>query len=294
MFHIEPASSDEWTNAFEVAFAQLPAEQRAARVEHGIHLMQAGILDPRGVLVARKDARIVGVQICEILQGSACLFWLPGADNDCADALVHAGLDWCRTRGCKLAQALARPDELTRSRPLVRAGFRAITRLGQWRRDLTGLPPFRESTWRVEHFRPGLAQPFADTLERTYEGTFDCPELNGVRTIDEIIAGHRAQGKFRSDFWWHAYSGDRPAGVLMMAEMLDGTTWELAYLGVVPEFRRRGLARYLLTRALHGLLEQPATHVVLAVDDRNTPARRMYESLGFVQFDASEVYLFVV
>jgi mycothiol synthase len=303
MYHLQPASPDDWTRAFEMALAHLPSEQRAARVQHGVQLLQAGILDPGGVLVARDGGQIIAAQVCELLQGSACLLWLPTSDDAVADALVRAALDWCRSRGCKLGQAVAqctphasREDDAhveATPAPLLRAGFRQITRLGQWGRDLLDLPSLPDSHWRAEPFRPALAEKFAATLEHTYIGTLDCPELNGVRTIDEIIAGHRAQGKFRSDFWWLAFDEDRPAAVLMLAETLDGITWELAYLGVVPEFRRRGLARWLLTRALHSLCTQPATHVVLAVDERNQPARQMYQSMGFVQYDANEVFLYV-
>jgi ribosomal protein S18 acetylase RimI-like enzyme len=109
----------------------------------------------------------------------------------------------------------------------------------------------------------------------------------------EIVAGHRAQGKFSPDWWWLAYVGARPAGVLMLSEMVDGTTWELAYLGVVPEQRNHGLARSLLSRAMHELRDTPALHLVLAVDERNHPARRLYQSLGFVAIDTSEVFLYV-
>ena len=293
MFQIEPVYPDDWTIALELALAHVPADQRPLRVQQCVNMLMAGVLDPRGVFVARVDREIVGAQVCVPIQGAACLFWLPTAADACAEDLVQYGLDWCRSIECKLAQALAKPDEMERAAVLMRNDFRRITRLEQWGRDLVDLPKANESTWRLERYRPALAHDFAATVSHTYEGTLDCPELNGVRTIDEIMAGHRAQGKFHADFWWLAYVNNAPAAVLLLAEMADGTTWELAYLGVAPEHRGRGLARNLLASALHALCEQPAVHVVLAVDERNRPARRLYESLGFVQTETSDVYLFV-
>ena len=60
---------------------------------------------------------------------------------------------------------------------------------------------------------------FERTLLRSYDGTRDCPEVNGVRTIAEIIAGHRAQGKHDPDRWWLAFAEDQPVGVLLVAQV---------------------------------------------------------------------------
>jgi GNAT superfamily N-acetyltransferase len=292
MLQIESLQPTDWHAAFEVALAPLPPGERAQRIQQCIHFLETGVLDPNGIWVARDGGRILAAQICVPLAGSACLFWLPGADDDCAAAVVQAGLDWCRSRGCKLAQALAQPEEMARTPPLLRCGFRATTRLQQWRRNFIDLPRYPPPTLRFERYRPALDADLAATLERSYDGTLDCPELDGVRTMDEIIAGHRGQGKFHPDFWWLAYDGAMPIGVALFVEMPDATTWELAYLGIVPEQRRRGLARALLIHALHALSAQPATAVALSVDARNGPAQRLYQSLGFVETETSEVFLY--
>ena len=133
---------------------------------------------------------------------------------------------------------------------------------------------------------------FAVVLDRTYEETLDCPELNGKRTADEILAGHRGQGTFHPDFWWLAFDGSTPVGLLLLMEMSDAVTWELAYLGIVPEYRRLGLGREMTVHALYALRSQPATRMHLCVDERNTPARRLYQSLGFTESEWSDVLLY--
>ena len=80
---------------------------------------------------------------------------------------------------------------------------------------------------------PGL---FGEVLLRTYRETLDCPEVEGVRTLGEVLEGHRAQGRGGAANWWLARRGGEPAGVLVLADL--GDEWELAYMGLVPEARR--------------------------------------------------------
>jgi mycothiol synthase len=289
---IEPLRPDAWTAALERAMVRVPQAERAARVQHYLALLKNGVLDPRGVLVARHGADIRGVQVCVPLAGAACLFWLPAADDDCVNALVQAGLAWSASIGCKLAQAVAAPEDLPFAEPLIRHGFQWTTRMHQFAHHLSELPDELPMRLRCETYRPSFHADFAATLERTYEGTLDCPELNGKRTIDEILAGHRGQGKFHADFWWLVYDGSTPVGIVMLAEMPDGATWELAYLGIVPEHRRRGIARAMTLRALHALRARVAKCLLLAVDPRNAPALRLYQALGLVEIECNEVLLY--
>ena len=78
----------------------------------------------------------------------------------------------------------------------------------------------------------------------------------------------------------------------MLVEVPDSTTWELAYLGIVPEHRGRRLGRAMAVHVLQALRGQPATRLLLAVDDRNVPALRLYESLDFVELECNEVLLY--
>ncbi|HZZ80278.1 MAG TPA: GNAT family N-acetyltransferase [Gemmataceae bacterium] len=290
MLPITTAKPDEWVAAFEHALALVPEIDRAARVAQCVSLLQSGVFDPQGIFVTREGGR-VRAQVCVPLAGAACLFWLPTTSGPVAEALVQAGLDWCRTRGCKIAQAQAGANEMGRADALIRRGFRAIARLCHMERSLDDLPAKVARDLCIVHFEPAIAREFAATLERTYQDTLDCPELNGRRTIVEILEGHQGQGRFDPHFWWLAYVNNQPAGVAMLAEMPDGLTWELAYLGIVPEFRRHGIGRAMTVHALHALRATSAMRLTLIVDIRNQPARHLYESLGFVATETSTALL---
>ena len=290
---LEPLRPGDWTAALDCALSRVPEEERALRVQHFLTMLGSNLFDPRGIWVAREGRRILAVQVTVPLAGAACLFWLPSTIHDPADALIRAALGWYRAEGCKIAQALVRPGEEAWAAPLTRQGFRTITKLHQLTHDLTNLPAINVDALRLVHYDRCEERLFAETLERTYQGTRDCPELNGVRTIDEILAGHRAQGRFESSRWWLATAHDLPIGVLMLTELLDGATWELAYVGLVPEARGQGLGRTLMLHAMHTLAHSDAMALTLAVDTRNTPARRLYESLGFVEAETSGVLLYL-
>ena len=55
-------------------------------------------------------------------------------------------------------------------------------------------------------------------------------------------------------------------------------------LAVDPEFRRNGLGRTLLRRAVSRLLIEGVTSIKLEVREHNTPARRLYVDEGFEPF----------
>jgi mycothiol synthase len=290
---IEPVRPDDLPQALECALVHVPAEQRAARVQLCLDLVNSGVLDPRNVWVARLGSDIAAVQVCVSLTGSSCLFWLPSTQDPIADDLVRAALEHLRNQGCKVAQHFAKIEDHAWTAPLRRQGFQAVTRLHQMAHSLTDLPPVPPTTLRHETYRPVLAEQFAATLERTYVGTLDCPELNGIRTTDEVIAGHMAQGAFHPECWWLALEGEVPVGVTMLVEMPDAMTWELAYFGLIPEARGRGLGRAMILHAMHALLAHPTIALMLAVDARNDPARRLYQSLGFLDIEMQEVLLYL-
>ena len=295
MIKIEPVQPTDWVAALEHVLVCVPPQERAERLQHCVHLLEEGTLDPRGVWIARDLAgAIIGVQVCVPIAGKTCLFWMPAAAGETADALVRAGVAWCRSIGCKMAQAFVAPEELAAAEPLVRQGFRRITRMHQLQHDLIDLPATAPNSLSFETLGLPCQHEFVATLKRTYEGTLDCPELNGIRTIDEIIAGHQGEGKYDPARWFLTRADGEPVGVMMLAELDEGLAWELSYLGLVPEQRRRGHGRTMVQHALECARAGLVTRLILAVDGRNTPALALYESAGFVEYECHEVLLNVI
>jgi ribosomal protein S18 acetylase RimI-like enzyme len=80
---------------------------------------------------------------------------------------------------------------------------------------------------------------------------------------------------------------------LLLSEALDRDSWEVAYLGLTPAARGRGLGRAALAHALE-LARRYVPRLELAVDARNRPACRLYRSAGFIPFDRRTVHLAIL
>ena len=61
--------------------------------------------------------------------------------------------------------------------------------------------------------------------------------------------------------------------------------WLIGNVAVLPEYRRRGIARRLVEASVTYARERGAASIVLDVIAGNEPAYRLYESLGFVHLD---------
>jgi ribosomal protein S18 acetylase RimI-like enzyme len=130
----------------------------------------------------------------------------------------------------------------------------------------------------------------AAMVERTYVETLDCPQLNGVRPVAEILEGYRAVGQFDPRRWLIVRHAGGDVGCLLLAEH-PGRIWELVYMGLAPEARgkRWGLE---ITRHAQWLAGQGgAEHLVLAVDAENAPAIRAYTAAGLIAWERRSAWL---
>ena len=83
-------------------------------------------------------------------------------------------------------------------------------------------------------------------------------------------------------------SGHEPCGFAACRNA--GTDGELLSLGVVPNFRRGGIAKILLAESLATFHCQGAERVYLEVAEDNPPAQALYLSSGFEQIGQRKGY----
>jgi mycothiol synthase len=295
---IAPARSQELEDAFRLIFRHVTDEERETRVTNALQLVRQGELDPAGILLATEGGVPVGALACLPVPGASGLIWPPqaveGPDRGAVeDALVRRASAWLRKCGARLGQCLTSQEEIPLAEPLLRNGFDHVTALCYMQHDLSPLEALPEGSRLrcVPYSEPPNPATFHETLLRTYEGTQDCPEITGVRTVEEIITGHRAQGKHDPGRWWLALADERPVGVLLMCEVPEWAAWDVAYVGVVPEARGRGYGRELMHKAVSAARWDGVARLTLSVDERNRPAWDLYTNLGFTPNDRREVFL---
>jgi ribosomal-protein-alanine N-acetyltransferase len=78
-----------------------------------------------------------------------------------------------------------------------------------------------------------------------------------------------------------AHVGDQPAGLVIVLAV--GAEAEILTLGVLPRFRRRGVAGRLLAWVADRLSGAGCQRLLLEVAEDNAAARALYGKLGFVQ-----------
>jgi len=74
------------------------------------------------------------------------------------------------------------------------------------------------------------------------------------------------------------------AAAVLYHRMGATDVWDISTVGVLPGFRRRGLARQLVERAITDIRERGGKRIVLGVIEGNVPARSLYRNLGFEDF----------
>lgn len=144
-------------------------------------------------------------------------------------------------------------------------------------------------SWVV--FEPKEESRLARLLERTYIGTRDCPWLDRLRTTADVLAGYRAVGRFDPSLWRIARHGEADVGCVLVNVHPDVQHAEVVYLGLVPEARGRGWAVELVDCARQLALQAGCRRIVLAVDDANEPAKRLYAKCGMVEFTRRELWI---
>jgi len=134
---------------------------------------------------------------------------------------------------------------------------------------------------------------FIDAMARCTAGTLDPPiaqelEQHGPRgaaalRLDRLLAlvGDRA--------WWQlAYSHDGDLVGMVLPSIADSHV--INFVGVVPEWRRRGVATTLLKRGAAILAAAGATKIRADASSANTPVIRAFESAGFQRFATRHVW----
>lgn len=287
--------------ALGILYRRVPKSLRPRLIHDALDEAQRGEIDLSGLWVARRRGKVVGALLTQILAGRAAAVWPPEvalppwSRGGTAAHLLRAALSSLADSGVILAQALL--DESSGHQAvgdLIRGGMPQVTELVSLERS-THLPlPHPQGvptiTWIC--FDASTEPEFRRVLLETYEGSLDMPELEGIRSLDDIISGHKAGGRFRPERWQlgRVEGEDNCSLVLLMSEIPERNVWEVAYLGLTPSARGRGLAQAALSHAIEEAC-QYVPRLELAVDVRNRPAARLYTAVGFQPFDRRAVHL---
>ena len=294
--HLGPVPLDEIPQALQLVFSSLTPEQVEDYIETFATNVRTGTTSHEGCITATRGGRLVGAVLSYTQPGRSAVLWPPqiidGESRETAQRLLSAVCDWLTTQKVRMVSALMQTPTHAEDVVLRDGGFKPLTEL-LYLVSLEGDFPSNapESALEFELFRPDQEPRLMSVVSATYEGSLDCPALEGTRAMDEVLESYRATGVFAPDRWLLVRHEGHDVGCLLLADHPEDENWELIYMGLIVPARGRGWGREIVRYAQWRTGQAHRPRLVVAVDAANRPAVDMYASAGFRAWDRRAVYV---
>jgi GNAT superfamily N-acetyltransferase len=306
---IGPAPPGQVADAMRLVFAHLAEPDRTEQVR--ALMDDPGGVSPEGVLVARRGGRLVGAVLAQVHPGRTAVVWPPRLADDepqlTAGRLLAAACRMLHTARVRVAHVLLQAVTLSDDAVLRGEGFEPLAELLYMVSESgdfpTALPPdpLAPDPLEYEPYCRSNHERLARLVSATYQETLDCPTLNGVRQIEDILTGYRGTGEFDPSQWLIVRrsgednggedNGGEDVGCLLLADYPQHGNCELVYMGLVVSARGHGWGMHIARHAQWLAGRMGRERLVLAVDATNTPAIQMYAAVGFRPWDRRDVYV---
>lgn len=283
-----PARREETQAALKLVLGNHGRRASDAQVLEFLRFAVQRRIDTTALWVAEQRDRLLWAVLPVASPGRTVLLFLPSGDGYPGQAAIHLIDAVCahqQHQGFRLAQALTETPDTAQLQLLLSARFQRMAELVYMQRlvraGMAGftLPP----SLRTVPYSPASHPLFAATILQTYEQSLDCPGLNGLRDIEDVLAGHRATGEFDPAMWQVILKDDEPAGVILLSRLRHADSAELVYFGLTPPARGQGLGAAAMEHALAIVARAELSQITLAVDSNNLPALKRYTRHGFMR-----------
>ncbi len=289
-------SPDSWSSALELLISRMPTVSQAQQKEAILAALSTDASQAAGLLGSFQQAQLQAVCWLQIHPGRTATLWTPigkgAVDRTIHLQLIAVAIKTAQVQNVVLVQSLLSTDACPEADLLRHAGFRHVADLLYLVSFTEAFPaalPESELTFvSLDH---ADERRFRHVIERTYRGTLDCPDLDGLRTVDDVVTGYRAMGKLRPDLWLLANWEGEDVGCILLSDHSAESVWEITYLGVAPEFRGKRFGLEITRYVQWVAREQGVERLVLAVDAANQPAIAMYAASGFTSWDRRSVFV---
>lgn len=297
-------NEEEQSQSLALMIQENDPDVKRQEVEKILKLHQDGKLDLNKMLIASSQGKVRAALLMVIQQDQTAILWPPVCDHEIENSdieeslqglLLEEALSLAQKESCEAVQMTVDCNDLQTSELLSKNGIPFVgTMLFLQRPASLGDDQGKEYLTDGEEnpCQQGIVRlvPIAQEMDdetlgelvlKTYVGSADFPELQHQRTGARSLLTHRLQGEYDPAHWFVIEQDGVRVGILFFSYHCDLDQWELTYLGILPEHRGKGIAR----RAIWNSFEQPLRKdqgIFLGVDDRNSYAIRLYETLGFV------------
>lgn len=198
-------------------------------------------------------------------------------DDQEADLVRHA-LERSREFGAEVAHICLGQDS-PRSRLLEREGFHLARVYWDMLWDNDRLPEAAiPDGFTVRHFEPGDAASLAKVQNAAFDGSWGF----APNTAEQIeYRSGMSNTSHRGILFLHDH--DKLAGYCWtcLAPSEGKTRGIIGMIGISPAYRGKGISKPILVAGMRYLQSVPSDDIGLHVDGKNTPAIRLYTSVGF-------------
>jgi len=293
---VEPAADHNRATALGLVFAHLPPEERERRVSHTLRSQ-----DPAAstVWTAHRGDKLSAAASVEVLPGKTAIISPPRPSDTQPPQVIRELLIQIVAKlsrqNVQLVQVFLPKDPGAEESLLIDAGFhRAATLV--YLVSLSGTFPAArpDDDFEFLSYSPSLHGRLAHVIERTYVGSLDCPAVEHVRSIEDVLEGYRTIGVFDPARWMIVRREGGDVGCLLLADDAANNQSELTYMGVIPAARGLGVGAAIVRHAQWLTGQARRERLVLAVDANNEPAIVVYAAANFVQWDERRLFLRVL
>ncbi len=245
----ETADKTEIPAALNLVFSRSDAGQRERQIATAIEEIERAGEDGSVVLVARRNRLIVAAIWVQIQPGSIASLWPPGLVGGEPDAtaltLIELAAAKAHAAGARFLQSLLETDADGPAQWLRLCNFQHCTDLLYLvspREVFPDSPPNSRLRFEPCCDLPERMARLSAIVQQTYESTQDCQFVQGLRSIDDVLAGYKAVGIYDASRWFLVSRSEgegnvRDIGCLLLTEHPAEKNWELIYFGVVPLVR---------------------------------------------------------
>lgn len=278
-----------------LVFSRLGHQKAADYVEMLLPGVRSGEISTEGLLEARRRGRTVGAVFAQVQPGGTAVVWpprlLPAEPQETAARLLESLCQWMTVKKVRVASALLDRVEPAEDAVLRQAGFAPLSTLLYLVSEESEFPrSMPDSPLEFLSLSTTHDDRLASIIQASYEGSLDCPGLDGLRSLDEILLGYRDSGDYAPERWFLVRHAGQDVGCLLLNDHPREEHWELVYVGLAPSARGHGWGKQMVRFGQWMTRQAGRLRLVVAVDSANRPAVEMYTASGFRAWEQRHVY----
>ncbi|MEM8680327.1 MAG: GNAT family N-acetyltransferase [Planctomycetota bacterium] len=201
--------------------------------------------------------------------------------------LFQAAVDVAQQAGRGLIAMFA-PQDVVMAKVAAELDFQRVAEIAFQERALS--EPLTDAPRDLTLHEASSAE-LTSVIDLTLCDSRDCPGLQPVMGAAEMLDGFEQRAPAHQRAWYRVERSGATVGCLLLNEGSGEGEMELAYMGVLPSARGRGLGAALVRAAIHLARARRCRRLMLAVDLSNAPALQLYAAAGFVEVGRRTLWL---